>query len=411
MSIVVVQRPALALGGVPSSAPNPLFSNVSFVTDWEGTDEGTDAVDFSNNKHTITYVANASLEADQKKFGSTSLSLDGTGDWITLPDNTVFEFGTGEFTIEGWFNVSVKTKAGLITKWVGSGNLRSWMLRYDDTDNKLEFWRSTDGTDNTELFGAVQVLTIGQWYHIAVDKDGSDVLRMYVDGVMIASVTDANTFSDVSTVVKVGGYNTAFSFNGFVDGVRITKGEAIYASDDGFVVPTTSFPYEFDYLTGTAVNSNSSSSYCSKGTLFDAARDFTMTHVKFWSETAGASGELVVALYTGTGTIDSILGRVSYSGTPNGGIVVEELPSPIEISDGDAFMVAVQRTDGISTTSGEVSFGTIIDYEAIVDQSFATLKASNSGFRRADLDLQAGDTNSSPAGTPWSIYFEGNGLT
>ncbi len=51
---------------------------------------------------TVTSYNNASLETSVKKFGTSSLSLDGVDDYVGVASNNDFGFSTEDFTVEGW---------------------------------------------------------------------------------------------------------------------------------------------------------------------------------------------------------------------------------------------------------------------------------------------------------------------
>ncbi|HEY7824254.1 MAG TPA: discoidin domain-containing protein [Acidimicrobiia bacterium] len=123
-----------------------------------------------------------------------------------------------------------------------------------------------------------------------------------------------------------------------------------------------------------------------------------ITHLRFWSETAGASGELGVYRLDGT-TIAEVLGKAAYIDTPNAAWVEVELDYPVQIKARDDFLICVTRTDGNIATSAEVSYttGTYLPTNA----TFTT------GWRRTDLDLQAGDVISSTNADPWLIDYKG----
>ena len=52
---------------------------------------------------TIILNGNAQIDTTIKKFGTGSLMLDGTGDYIAVANDPDFGFGTGTFSIQGWF--------------------------------------------------------------------------------------------------------------------------------------------------------------------------------------------------------------------------------------------------------------------------------------------------------------------
>ena len=59
--------------------------------------------------HKVTFNNNAQLDTDQSHYGLSSLLLDGTGDYLSIPTSTEFGFGTGAFTIECWIRPSSVT--------------------------------------------------------------------------------------------------------------------------------------------------------------------------------------------------------------------------------------------------------------------------------------------------------------
>ena len=62
----------------------------------------SDVNDDSSHSHSVTAYGNATISSTQAKFGSNSLSLDGTGDYLQIADNASLEFGDGDLTIEAW---------------------------------------------------------------------------------------------------------------------------------------------------------------------------------------------------------------------------------------------------------------------------------------------------------------------
>lgn len=87
---------------------DPYFSQVVLLLHMEGVDEGTLFIDSSNSAHTVTAVGNANTETSQKKFGSSSLEEDGSGDYLSFSDSSDWDLGLGDaygnepFTIEFW---------------------------------------------------------------------------------------------------------------------------------------------------------------------------------------------------------------------------------------------------------------------------------------------------------------------
>lgn len=230
------------------------FSAVVFLSGFEGVDAATSFTDESSFGHTITTLGSAQIDTAQAKFGTSSLLCDGAGsEGAQCADSAEFEFGSGPFTIEGWYrftaiNTSTKGNCGLATKGqLNSGNV-SWALRLTTTAPGsvpgITLDLSTDGSTVTAVSAAF-TFALNTWYHIAADRDASGVVRVYVNGVMVASATFASALLNGAGTFNVGLYSFS-SFNraldGWADEVRITKGYAWYGSDLGFTPPVAAFP-------------------------------------------------------------------------------------------------------------------------------------------------------------------------
>lgn len=178
-------------------------------------------------------LGNAAISTSVKKFGSGSYAFDGTGDYTYLPTSSAFAFSTAPFTMEGWFRFNTaQTYAYMFSQWSGG-------FLFGIAGGQLSFW-SADGTQSTTY---AFTPTPGQWYNLAVDRDASNNLRIYVDGVMVAKTTGFNKLVGGSSASFWTGDAYGFNngLNGYADEIRLTKGVARYASDAGFTVLNAPF--------------------------------------------------------------------------------------------------------------------------------------------------------------------------
>ena len=178
---------------------------------------------------------------------SGAIYLDGTGDYLTLGSSSDVAFGTGEFTIDLWFfnldTGAASSQRGVMQVSDTAGGLSStytngWFIGTgvkpdgSTSDNAIRF---TLGDGPQTQIGGIQG-TPNTWYHIAVTRDGSNVIRMFVDGVLIDNVTNAYDFS--STNLAIGGYySTSYNTKGYISNVRLIKGTALYTAS--FTPPTS----------------------------------------------------------------------------------------------------------------------------------------------------------------------------
>lgn len=145
------------------------------------------------------------------KTGASSLKLDGTGDYLTFED--VPELDMGEFTVECWFRVA-NTGAALIPL-VQIGDF----LFYIGQSGGPVFAIFKSG--NNRLLSSVQSLSNDTWYHVAFQRDSSNNLTCYLDGVLIDD--DSSYSPTITSGINYIGRYTTFYLNGYLDEVRISN--------------------------------------------------------------------------------------------------------------------------------------------------------------------------------------------
>ena len=174
-------------------------------------------------------VGNAQISTSVKKYGTGSLAFDGTGDYLIPPSGQNVTFGTGNFTIEGWFYWNSLASESAIM-W---GNGVGWTF-YIYPANKLQWGRASPQTPANLLTGSTTLAT-GQWYHIAVTRN-SNTVTLWVNGVSDGTVTDSANYSAAGSLA-IGISHSNEYFNGYIDDFRITKGYARYTAT--FTPPTS----------------------------------------------------------------------------------------------------------------------------------------------------------------------------
>lgn len=227
--------PALFRAAGAAAATDPSFANTVLLYHFEETPGITD-YSAAASPHHVTTNATSTLQA---KFGSKSLKINGaTG--LTIPDSNDWTFGQ-LFTVETWVYVlaTPSTATRVIMHQFGAGtagNLGWWL---GSVSGNLNFYYSTTGSDSPSI-GAAWPAAAGAWYHIAVDRNASNVLRLYVDGAVHASATVASTFFNAPSGLGFGFSGNYNGLDGYLDEVRITQGVARY--NGAFTPPTAPFP-------------------------------------------------------------------------------------------------------------------------------------------------------------------------
>ena len=141
----------------------------------------------------------------------------------------LFNLGTGEFTVECWLYKDA-TGTGMILDARPSDTGVPWLLGVS-TSEYVFFY---DGSSYT----ASVALSQNTWTHIAVTRDSSNVLRIFLGGT-VRHTTNNYTVNLTATDQTVTGVNAGYPsdyISGYIEDLRVTKGKARYTAD--FTAPT-----------------------------------------------------------------------------------------------------------------------------------------------------------------------------
>jgi len=196
--------------------------------------------DLSTSKHTLTFNGTDNY-ASQGMFDG-SYYFNGSDDYISVPENDAWHFGTGDFTIDFFvlFSTANAQNTKVLGRWNYGSDKRVWNFDIE-TGNTMSFQMSTDGNLVTiDLIGTTD-LNDGAWHHIAVSRYGSN-FYLFVDGVIEDSDTSILVIfnSDVPITIATNYTASGQFFSGYLDEIRIVKGEALYTSD----FTPRAWPYE-----------------------------------------------------------------------------------------------------------------------------------------------------------------------
>jgi hypothetical protein len=221
---------------------DPDFASVSVLLPMNGTNGSTTFTDASSNALTVTANGNAQISTAQNKWGGASGSFDGTGDYLSIPANTAFDLGAGDYTIELWiYCVSAADYGGLVGKGaVGTIDSSIYSIEFNNTSNAVSFYVGSVGA--YIVAGTTNVRTAAAWRHVAVCRSGSNT-RLFVGGTQEGSTyTSGYTIASGNSLYVGGGFYAPSSntINGYIDDLRITKGVARYTAS--FTPPAAAFP-------------------------------------------------------------------------------------------------------------------------------------------------------------------------
>jgi hypothetical protein len=226
----------------PPSAPLTAITNTSLLAC-----QSNRFVDNSTNNFTVSLTGTSTSVQRFSPFSmgsaySTSV-IGGSGYFpgnssLSLPANSVFNFGTNSFTLECWVYMTGYGANGgvILDNWVTtpSFTVNQWQLYVSSVGGVQFLYANSSSTYATIGTGVIPLKT---WNHIAVTRSGTTVTT-YINGVSSGSGT-------VGTNVGVSGTNTigrqisgaiTYYFNGYMSNVRVVNGSVVYTA--AFTPPT-----------------------------------------------------------------------------------------------------------------------------------------------------------------------------
>lgn len=195
------------------------------------------ADDFTDTAgNTATIIGSPAVATNIKKFGTGAILMPSSdGNYVRFADSDRWRFRTSPFTMEGWYYFTdYRDGANLLSHWYYGF---AWWF----ADGNQLYLRTWNGDTAKYTF----VPQNNRWYHFAIDRDATNTVRIYIDGVMVSKTP--NFTSDINGSgypLSVGTLLPSFygyHFSGYYDEIRITKGVARYASDSGFTLQTAPF--------------------------------------------------------------------------------------------------------------------------------------------------------------------------
>ena len=174
-----------------------------------------------------------------EKIAEGAVSFNGhqtaAGDAIHFPAHPDFQMGTGDFTLEAYFNCNRAVPLSCWRAILGLGG------HTDAGGITIYAPRATTPRDtvvvilNTQnpTMGSTVNVNDGGWHHVALVRN-SGVTKLYVDGIEHDSYSDSNNYN-YSGEIYIGHTPNCGDgdgwFQGFISNVRITKGQALYTSN------------------------------------------------------------------------------------------------------------------------------------------------------------------------------------
>lgn len=215
---------------------NPPINYVSEVAHFNGSDYlllgGPDSngqpIIKDGQAHSIAVTGNPLIKTRVKKFGRSSLRLDGSS-YLTASSNEDWDLGVDDFTMELYARFDATSGTQSLLR---SGNTTHyWDFGLDFTSNGLYFKTVSNSVETCNIRQASNTgYSANQFYHLAVSRDNSS-FYLAREGAIIATGSNAVNIPNYGIGVDIGKTVT-----GYIDNVRVTH-------DAKYVAAYTTYSY------------------------------------------------------------------------------------------------------------------------------------------------------------------------
>jgi hypothetical protein len=205
----------------PPTAPLTAIANTSLLL--SGTNAGI--IDKSQSNKVLTLTGDVKSSTVQTKYSNTSISFDGTGDKIEIPNFELRRDGR-DFTIEFWIYLNNLNAERNILETYSFSASAGWTI-YHLSSGRLDFYPHH-----------IQMATLSAttWTHVAIENYNGTI-KCFINGTSTYSATHTNT-STPTAGLRIGTRSgTGNYLNGFMEDIRITDGYARYQGNN-FTPPT-----------------------------------------------------------------------------------------------------------------------------------------------------------------------------
>lgn len=152
------------------------------------------------------------------------LSLDGDGDYISIPSTPELQGGENVIkTVEAWFYMDGYRPSFPVVGKIADVSEKDWAIRVIG-DGQIQFWAEVGGKDYRPPVPIKSALYANQWYHVAVVINRPErLLQLYLNGKLIVEDTDMrDACAATEAPVEIGFISyIQDSAKGYIDDVRI----------------------------------------------------------------------------------------------------------------------------------------------------------------------------------------------
>jgi hypothetical protein len=187
---------------------------------------------FELNNGTLTNIPSGSYGwvSSSRPSAFSNVRLSGNGDYVSIADSAIFQFGTENFSIAGWFNLETLNNTN-------SNGRQTVISRYESASSKgfsidintsgaIIFKLQQSSASGSEFSSSNSIIAANTWYHFVAVRQGINSY-LYVNGKLVASGTSAIVLEissgsqDVLLGEMITNASTHQYLQGYIDDISI----------------------------------------------------------------------------------------------------------------------------------------------------------------------------------------------
>ena len=320
--------------------------------------------DASLSVKTITANGDATQSAEQSKFGGKSAYFDGSGDYLSIPNSSDWDFSTAvDGTVDFWVNPTALAYNGALLVGQTWNNSDGGTFIYTYIDGRIAVGQN----GINEISAPAGSIVTGLWQHVAVVKQGLTT-KIYVNGTEKASSNTSVWSSSANNLLVGGSGGSQPSSKTYIDELRVSKGIARWTSS--FTLPTLKYSQPTVTIGGIAASNVNyiNSTTITATTPVNAAGTTDVTVINY----DGQSGTLPGGFTYNAPAVTAISPS---SGSTAGGTNVT-ITGTNFVVDNDAYTKLLLHADGSSSSFTDAS----LSVKTITANGDATQSAAQSKF-------------------------------
>ncbi|MBP2635779.1 MAG: hypothetical protein H6Q72_1686 [Firmicutes bacterium] len=173
---------------------------------------------------TWTAYNGATVSTAKSKLGTSSLYLDGVNQYLRLPYDSSFDFSLSDFTVDFYIYLPSSQAIKVMASMNASNELDASDIQWGIFTNSSGSIQAEVCKGTTQYKSSACAVTIGEWHHVAIVKNGTNLLQ-FINGVLTSTTAcSASINSETSFGITIGYYPYGSTYiNCYIDEFRISN--------------------------------------------------------------------------------------------------------------------------------------------------------------------------------------------